>query len=384
MTRPVAYHADRIFDGDTWHADAALVVADGRVQGITASRDAPQGPRVAGIIAPGLIDLQVNGGGGVLFNNDPTPDGIAAICAAHGRLGTTGVMVTLITDTPAVTARAVAAGRTASGACPGFLGLHLEGPHLALTRKGTHDPALIRAMTPDDLAALRSAAETLPHLICTVAPESVTHDQIATLIAAGAVVSLGHSDCDEATARQAADAGASMVTHLFNAMGPLGHRAPHLTGAALDDGRLWAGFIADGFHVADTALRIALRGKAGPAGLFAVSDAMSTVGSDADGLILNGRQIFRRGGRLTLADGTLAGADIALSDAVRHLHRGVGLPLGQALALATTAPAAALGLTDQGHLRPGARADFIALSPDVDIRGVWIGGDPLPGQGAPA
>ncbi|MBI1172315.1 N-acetylglucosamine-6-phosphate deacetylase [bacterium] len=363
------FHAERIFDGTRWHDDASLRVNEGRVVEILRGAAAGAMP-VDGWIAPGLIDLQVNGGGGVLFNNDPSPAGIAAITAAHAGFGTTSVMVTLITDRPAVTTAAIAAARGARA--PGFLGLHLEGPHLDPVRKGTHDPDLIRPMTDDDLAHIRQAARDLPHLICTVAPEAVTLEQVRALAGAGVVVSLGHSDCTLATARAYAGAGARMVTHLFNAMSPLGHRAPGLVGAALDDARLSAGLIADGFHVADAALGVALRAKVGT--VFLVSDAMSTVGSDLTGLVLNGRQIFRAEGRLTLADGTLAGADIALIDAVRHLHQALDLPVEAALRLASAAPAAALGLTDRGHLRPGARADFIALSPGIRATATWIGG----------
>ncbi|MFN3663222.1 N-acetylglucosamine-6-phosphate deacetylase [Yoonia sp.] len=374
MTHPDAYHATRIFDGSDWHDTAALLVAGGRVVDIVPQAKAPAGVVIDGIIAPGLIDLQVNGGGGVLFNNDPTAAGIAAICAAHARFGTTGVMVTLITDRAEVTQQAIDAAIAADGSQAGFVGLHLEGPHLALSRKGTHDPALIRAMSDDDLALLTAAAERLDRLICTIAPESVSTAQVTALVRAGVCVSLGHTDCSDATARGYADSGARMATHLFNAMGPLGHRSPHLTGAALDDGRFWAGVIADGFHVDGTALRIALRAKAGPAGMFLVSDAMSTVGSDAKGLVLNGRQILRADGRLTLVDGTLAGADIALIDAVRYLHLTLGVPLDRALYLASGAPAAALGLADRGHLRPGARADFLALTPEVTPTDTWIAG----------
>ncbi len=368
-----AFHAERIFDGSAWHREAALLVKAGRVAAILPSAEAPAGERVAGWLVPGLIDLQVNGGGGVLFNNDPTPEGIAAICAAHARFGTTAAMVTLITDRPDVTDRAIAATEAALRT-PGFLGLHLEGPHLSQARKGTHDPALIRPMGPADLARLTAAARRLPFLICTIAPESVTPVQVTALAGAGAVVSLGHTDCSAETAVAHAAAGARMVTHLFNAMSQLQHRAPGLVGAALDDGRLHAGLIADGFHVADAALRVALRAKQGPGGLFLVSDAMSTIGTDLGGFTLNGRQIFRREGRLTLADGTLAGADIAMIDAVRHCHMALGLPLEQALALATAAPAAAMGLVDRGHLRPGAAADFLAMTPAVEAAATWIAG----------
>ena len=365
-----AFHADRIFDGDQWHETAAVLVQAGRVQAIVPQADAPAGQQVAGWLTPGLIDLQVNGGGGVLFNNAADSAGIETICRAHAGFGTTSVMVTLITDCPEVTAQAI--GAVQSARVQGLLGLHLEGPHLAQSRKGTHDPALIRPMQAQDLAQLLATA--LRPLIVTVAPESVSLDQTRALAAAGITVSLGHSDCSAETALCYAEAGASMVTHLFNAMSQITPRAPGLVGAALDDGRLSAGVIADGFHLNPSVLRLALRAKTGSAPLFLVSDAMATVGSDLTSFALNGRQIFRAKGRLTLADGTLAGADIALLDAVRYLHQVMDLPLAQALQMATIAPAAALGLHDRGHLRVGARADFISLSPQIRCTGTWIDG----------
>lgn len=368
-----AFRAERIFDGHRWHEDAAVLVDEGRVVAITPAAEAEGAETVPGWIVPGLVDLQVNGGGGVMLNDEPSPAGIARICAAHAGFGTTAVMVTLITDRPEVTQAAIAATKAAEGQ-PGLMGLHLEGPHFDPARKGTHDPALIRGMEAEDLALLVEAATRLPHLICTVAPEAVTPAQIRALAEAGVTVSLGHSDCAIASAQAGFDAGARMVTHLYNAMSPLTHRAPGLVGAALDDGRVSAGLIADGFHVDAAALRIALRGKAGPGRMYLVSDAMSTIGTDLPGLLLNGRQIFRKDGRLTLADGTLAGADIALIDAVRHVHLELGLPLDQALQLAGLNPALAMDDTDRGHLTPGARADFVALTPAITAAATWIGG----------
>jgi len=373
MTQQTAFHAARIFDGETWHDDAALVVEDGRVAAIVPAARAPMAQRLSGVIVPGLIDLQANGGGGVLFNNAPTAESIGAICNAHAQFGTTAVMVTLITDTEDITARGVSAARDAKNV-DGFLGLHLEGPHLAASRKGTHDADLIRPMTAQDQALLVEAATQIEHLICTVAAESVSPEQVRALAEAGATVSLGHTDCTYEIGRAYADAGATMVTHLFNAMGQMGHRAPGLVGAALDDGRLWAGLIADGYHVANAAMRVAMRGKAGPAGIFLVSDSMSTIGSDQTGFTLNGRQIYRADGRLTLADGTLAGADIALIDAVRYVHRSLGLTLCTALQLATVQPARALGIEDRGHLGQGAHADFFCMTSDLRADGTWIAG----------
>jgi N-acetylglucosamine-6-phosphate deacetylase len=358
------FQAERIFDGSAWHEDAALVIEAGRVVDITR---AGAGARLAGWIAPGLVDLQVNGGGGVLFNNQPTAAGVAQIAAAHAQFGTTAIMVTLITDGPEVTAQAIAAAKAS-----GVLGLHLEGPHLDPARKGTHDPALIRPMTETDLAQLCQAAVDLPHLICTIAPESVSTAQVQALALAGAVVSLGHSDCSHATGLGYVEAGARMVTHLFNAMSQMQHRAPGLVGLALGQDRLWSGLIADGFHVDDAVMQVALRAQAQ---IFLVSDAMSTIGSDQVEFSLNGRRIYRAEGRLTLADGTLAGADIALIDAVRHVHRRLGLPLDHALQLASRNPARALGVADRGHLQIGAHADFFCLSPGITASGTWIAGE---------
>ena len=375
MAGPV-FHAERIFDGHVWHENAALVTGAGHVAAILPRHEAPAGTRIDGWIVPGLVDLQVNGGGGVLFNNAPHREGIATICAAHARFGTTATLVTLISDTPEITATAIAAAGDA-GDVRGFLGLHLEGPHLSLARKGTHDPALIRPMEESDLAMLSGAARRLANLVCTLAPESARPEQVRALSEAGAVVSLGHSDCDHAGAQPYVLAGARMVTHLFNAMSQLGHRNPGLVGTALDSGALSAGLIADGFHVDDAAMRIALRAKAGPGQIFLVSDAMSTIGTDLPGLTLNGRQIYRREGRLTLADGTLAGADIALIDGMRYCHQNLDQPLDEALRMAGLYPARAMGLASDGHLRPGARADFFSLTPELTAGATWIGGQLL-------
>lgn len=375
MGRRVFVGAD-VFDGATMHAGAALVVEDGRVVAIGPEAAGERVELGGGVLAPGFVDLQVNGGGGVMLNDQPTLEGIAAICAAHGRLGTTGLLPTLITDRPEVTRAAVAAGVAAVGRVPGFLGLHLEGPHLDPRRKGAHDPALIRPMEAADLALLAEAAGRLPALLVTLAPESVTEAQIAALSAAGVVVSLGHSDCGAGTARRAFEAGARAVTHLFNAMSQLGNREPGLVGAALDAKDVQAGLIADGVHVAVESMRVALAAKRGADGLFLVTDAMAVAGTDLDEFELNGRRILRRDGRLTLADGTLAGADIDFAGALRVLVGQVGVPLAAALRMATAGPAGVIG-AEAGRLVPGGAADLVHLDGDLVLRGVWRGGERL-------
>ncbi|MFT3974220.1 MAG: N-acetylglucosamine-6-phosphate deacetylase [Amaricoccus sp.] len=367
-----------IFDGDRLHATAALVVEDGRVAAIVPPDEAPRGERVllaGGTLAPGFIDLQVNGGGGLLLNDAPTLDGIRAICATHARLGTLGLLPTLITDTPETTRAAIAAGIAAAEAeVPGFLGLHLEGPHLDPRRKGAHDGRLIRPMTADDLDTLRAAAARLPALLVTVAPEAVDPQQVAALAAAGAIVSLGHSDTPAAGAQASFGAGARLVTHIFNAMSQFGSRAPGLAGAALDSGEVRAGLIADGIHVDPLTIRVALAAKPGADTVFVVTDAMAVAGTDATCFTLNGRTIHRRDGRLTLADGTLAGADVDMAGALRVLTGAVGLTLGQALRMATVAPALALGRPDLGRLGPGSPADLVHLDAGLGLTGVWRGG----------
>jgi len=370
----------RLFDGHRWHDDAALLVEFGHVSAIVPEAAIPanaaQVSLDGGLLVPGFIDLQVNGGGGVLFNNDPSLDAIRTICAAHAPFGTTALLPTLITDTPAVNIAAIAAGRAAVEAgVPGFLGLHLEGPHLSLARKGTHDPALIRPMDDDDLARLVAARAALPNLLVTVAAETVRPEQIAALAEAGIIVSIGHSDTDSATAAAAFAAGATMATHLFNAMSQLGNREPGLVGSVLTHDGVHAGLIADGIHVHPAAIEIALRAKKGSGHIFLVTDAMSQTGTDIKVLTLNGRTITRADGALRLADGTLAGADLDMIDAVEFMHARIGLPLEEALRMASLYPARAMGIeAEMGHLQPGAVASFVHLTQDRQVSATWIAG----------
>ena len=391
MSGSFALMAARIFDGDRWHEDAALVVRDGLVDVLLPAAAIPSDVlhvETGAMLAPGFVDLQVNGGGGVMLNDHPDVASIEAICRAHAPFGTTALLPTLITDTPEITAAAIAAGAGAARQkIPGFLGLHLEGPHLSIARKGAHDPKLIRPMTDADEAALIAACEKLPVLLTTLAPESVEPEQVATLAKAGIVVSLGHSDAGYAKARAYAEVGATMVTHLFNAMSQIGNREPGLAGAAIDTENLCAGLIADGVHVDPATIRIALRAKRGPGKIFLVTDAMAPIGTGMTSFTLNGRTIFRRDGSLRLADGTLAGADLDMISAVRFMHRVIGLDLGEALRMASLYPAQAIGQSHRlGRFAKGTAAGIVALDDRLDVQGVWIDGkkvfDPSSGDGA--
>ena len=241
-----------------------------------------------GFLTPGFVDLQVNGGGGVMFNHAPSVETLRVIAQAHRSLGTVALLPTLITDTPAQTRAAIDAVKQAiAKGVPGIIGIHLEGPHLSIARKGAHDAALIRPMEAQDLELICDAARRLPNVLVTVAPENVTTVQISAMSAAGVIVSLGHTDASFDACISAFDAGATCVTHLFNAMSQLGSRTPGLVGATLARGDIYAGLIADGVHVHATTIAAALRAKVEAQKVFLVSDAMATAGSDIRSFKLN-------------------------------------------------------------------------------------------------
>lgn len=363
----------RLFDGDRLHDGQAVVIEGARIAAILPEADLPEGVRIdlgGGILAPGLIDLQVNGGGGVMLSGaDPLAE-IATICAAHAGLGTTGLLPTLITTSARRTRSVLAAGVAAVGRVPGFLGLHLEGPHLDPKRPGCHPAEHIRTMTEDDLDLICEARAGLPALMLTVAPASVTPDQIEQLTEAGVTVALGHSDCSFAEAQAALAAGARVVTHLFNAMSQLGSREPGLVGAALSL-PFACGLIADGIHVSPESARLALR-LAGER-IFLVTDAMAVAGTDLTGFDLAGQRIHRANRALRTENDTLAGADLSLPQAIRFCVEGLGLSKEQAFAMATARPAAVIG-SNRGRIVPGLPADLVHFADDWALTRVWQDG----------
>ncbi|MFT6677152.1 MAG: N-acetylglucosamine-6-phosphate deacetylase [Sulfitobacter sp.] len=342
-----AYVGARIHDGRGLFDDHALAVtAAGGFAVLPRERVPAQCPLEVlqgGLITPGFVDLQVNGGGGVMFNDDQSVDALRTIAQAHALSGTIALLPTLITDTPARTRAAIdAVAQAISQKVSGILGIHLEGPHLSVARKGAHDADLIRPMQEDDLALICDAAQRLPNVMVTLAPESTTNAQITRLKDAGVIVALGHTDADVDTCHAAFDAGATCVTHLFNAMSQLGNRAPGLVGATLAREDVYAGLIADGLHVHPTSIRIALNAKPRSERIFLVSDAMATAGSPIDSFLLNGRTVFRKDHRLTLGDGTLAGADLELPRALSVMVGQVRDDMATAVARASNTPASLL------------------------------------------
>jgi N-acetylglucosamine-6-phosphate deacetylase len=366
----------RIFDGERLHDDCALVVEGGSIQALTALNDRPRGGEQVdlggGVLSPGFVDWQINGGGGVLFNANPTVEGIAAIAAAHRRAGVTAFLPTVVTDAPRVLDAALAAAREARDRVPGALGIHVEGPFIDPKRKGVHPPEFIRPMLERDADALIAAHAGV--MVVTLAPASAPLESIARLAKAGIIVSLGHSDASAEEAQSVFDAGASAVTHLYNAMSQLASRAPGVVGATLADPRIICGLIADGEHAHALAYRAALAAK-GPSGIALVSDAMPPAAGGPDAFELQGRRMTRVGNKLIAEDGTLAGAAITMRDAVDYVVNGLKVPLADALMMATLTPARLLRVDDRiGRLKPGQRADLVHLTDDLQVREVWAGG----------
>ena len=372
--------APQLFDGTSLRGASLVTVSGGLIESVSFGQVASPAtvslPADA-ILAPGFIDIQVNGGGGVLLNDEPTEEGVRRIVEAHRRTGTTGSLPTLISDCTEVIER-LAAAAPASVQIPGVLGLHLEGPALNKARKGIHLESAIRAPSPRDLAAMQSIG-SCGRSVVTVAPECVPPSLLDSLIEAGFRISAGHSEATAMQIRQSADGGLTGVTHLFNAMSQLSAREPGMVGAALDDERLFAGIICDGIHVDPVSLRIAMRCK-GRNRLMLVTDAMPLIGTDQTDFLLQGRRITLQGDRLSGPDGTLAGAHLTIMQAV---HRAValrGLTLADALTMASRTPAAFLGLeAELGAIAPGYRADLVAFNSNFDVINTWVGGRGLGG-----
>ena len=357
----------------------ALAIRDGRIEGVVAPADIAAGAQRhdldGGLLVPGFIDTQVNGGGGVLFNDSPTVEAIAAIGAAHRPYGTTGFMPTLISDNLAVVDQAMRAAEQAIEAgVPGVLGVHIEGPFLNVKRKGIHDPSKFRVLD-DEAVALLSSLKRGKTLV-TLAPETTTPEMIARLVAAGVIVAAGHTNASYATTRRALDAGLTGFTHLFNAMSPMTSRAPGAVGAALEDPGSFCGVILDGRHVHPAVLRIALRCK--PLDRFMlVTDAMPSVGLADKTFTLQGQIITVQDGVCVAADGTLAGSDLDMAAAVRNTVALLGVDLPDAIRMASLHPAHFIGLDQEiGAITPGRRADLVLLNEAGQVQATWIAGAP--------
>ena len=368
----------RVLLDEGFVADRAVIVEDGRIAHILAAGVAPDAGTTrhdlgGALLLPGFVDIQVNGGGSVLFNDDPSINSILAIGRAHRRFGTTSFLPTLISDDLSAVTKAINATRDAIDAgVPGVVGLHVEGPFISPARKGAHDLSKIRDIDPADVALLASLDNG--RLLVTLAPERTTPATIARLAAAGVVVSAGHSNASFEVIGDALKAGLTGFTHLFNAMSPLTSREPGVVGAALFDADSWCGIIVDGAHVDPVVLQIALRAKRHDRFML-VTDAMPNVGSDQDFFLLQGRRITVRDGRCFDEEGTLSGSALDMASAVRNTVRMLGLPIEDAVRMASTSPAQFLGLgSEVGRIATGYRANFVVADDDIHVLDTWIDG----------
>ena len=368
----------RILAGERIVSGRAVLLADGRIEAVTDPNDArcrdAAGIDLAGqVLLPGFIDVQVNGGGGVLFNDDPSLESIRAIGAAHRQFGTTGFLPTLISDDLDTIGQAIAAVQSSLDArLPGALGIHIEGPFLNWARRGVHDPKHLRRLDNGVVSLLRSLRGG--RTVLTLAPEMTTGDMIAQLAASGILLSAGHSDANYAQTAAAIEHGVRGFTHLFNAMAPLAPREPGIVGAALYDPSTWCGIIVDGHHVDPVMLKLALRCKRHDRFML-VTDAMPAVGSSAPTFILQGRTIRVIDGVCRDENGTLAGTALDMASAVRNAVSLLGLQLAEAARMASEYPAAFLGLDHElGKIAPGYRANLVLLDDDLHVQRTWIEG----------
>lgn len=365
-------------DGDALTEGRAVLVTDGRISEVLAAGDrrirkVPRHDLEGALLLPGFLDSQVNGGGGVLFNDSPSVEAIRAIGRAHRRFGTTGFLPTLISDDLDVVARGIAAVRSAiESGVPGVLGIHIEGPFLNVERKGVHNPAKLRELDTSAVGLLTSlrTGKTL----VTLAPEMTTPEIIEGLVAAGVVVSAGHTNATYAQITTALRHGLTGFTHLFNAMSQLTGREPGTVGAALEDAASWCGIIVDGLHTSPVVLRIALRCK--PQERFMlVTDAMPSVGTNFTSFELQGRRILVSGSVCVDEDGRLAGSNMDMASCIRNAVQMLGVSLPQAVRMASEWPAEFLGLgAETGRIAPGYRANLVAADDQLRVLETWIDG----------
>jgi N-acetylglucosamine-6-phosphate deacetylase len=368
----------RILAGEQIVSGQTVLLAGGRIEAVVDATDprCREGASIdleGQILLPGFIDVQVNGGGGVLFNDDPSPESIRAIGAAHRRYGTTGFLPTLISDDLDTIAQAIAAVQSSLDAHrPGALGIHIEGPFLNWARRGVHDPKHLRRLDKAVISLLCSLRGG--RTVLTLAPEMTTTDMIAQLAAGGILVSAGHSDASYAQTAAAIAHGVRGFTHLFNAMAPLAPREPGIVGAALYDADTWCGIIVDGYHVDPVMLQPALRCKRHDRFML-VTDAMPPVGSPATGFVLQGRTIHVADGVCRDDNGTLAGTALDMATAVRNAVHLLDLDIAEAARMASEYPAAFLGLDRElGRIAPGFRADLVLLDDQLQVRRTWVEG----------
>lgn len=366
----------RIFTSTEFLDDHAVLILGRKIEKVVERSEIPQGQNIVdlkgGILAPGFIDVQVNGGGGALLNETPTVETVKRIADAHRKFGTTGLLPTVITDVPEILSQAMNAVQSARKELPNVLGLHVEGPFIDVAKKGAHDARFIRPMTSADVAQITAADCGI--VMVTVAPNVVEPQFIQELTKAGVLVSLGHSDASFAQADAALTSGANAFTHLFNAMSQMNGREPGMVGAALSDTKSFIGIIADGFHVDDAVLKIALAASSHDRFML-ISDAMPSAAGGPRNFLLQARTVNLKDGRLTLPDGTLAGSNLTMDEALRYSVKRLGVSLAHGLRMASLNPARFLRVDHElGRIAAGCLASMVHLDQSLHVQKTWVEG----------
>ncbi|NOU49588.1 N-acetylglucosamine-6-phosphate deacetylase [Pseudoalteromonas sp. JBTF-M23] len=374
MTRQL-YKASKFFDGYDFKENVVFAVEQGKISFEIDNTHEPA-QQLNGLVAPGFIDVQVNGGGGAFFNAEQSTDCLAKILSAHGQFGSTAIMPTLITDKVEVmSAAADAVAQAIANNQAGIVGIHFEGPHLSHPKKGTHSEQYIRAISDEEFAIYER--QDLGIKMVTLAPETVPLSDIERLVKLGVKVSIGHSNADFDTTMKALRVGADGFTHLFNAMSAFTSREPGVVGAALWDNNSWCGLIVDGHHVHSTSAKLAIRTKQ-RGKVMLVTDAMPPVGTDdMEFDFFDGRKVIRTGDRLNSTTGELAGSVLDMASAVRNTVSDLDIALGESLRMASLYPAQYLNLPNKGHLAEGADADFVLLDDSLFANATYIAGQKI-------
>lgn len=376
--QPRYFFVKKLFDGKHFLSNQCIEVENGIIKAISLLSNIEEfltynklnTQIVDELLVPGFIDIQVNGGGGVLFNQQPTFAGLKVMFNAHAQFGTTAMLPTVITDSIGIMQQAAdAVAKAINDPYSGIIGIHFEGPHLSVAKKGAHSECYIRPISAAEWQIF--SRKDLGKVMITLAPETVAVNDIKKLVSMGIKVSLGHSNANFSCSQAALSAGASCFTHLYNAMSPMQSRSPGMVGAALLADDAYCGLIVDGHHVDYAACQLAIKTK--PQGkVCLVTDAMSLVGTKQGSFDFFNRKVTLENGKLTSTTGELAGSMLTMNQAVKNTVQHVNIELAQAIRMATIYPAACIEAATLGEIKVGNKANFVALSDNFNVCSTWV------------
>ncbi|AMG04045.1 N-acetylglucosamine-6-phosphate deacetylase [Vibrio mimicus] len=366
----------KIYTGNDVLVKHAVIINGDKIETVCPIESLPSDIKVVDLnganLSPGFIDLQLNGCGGVMFNDEITAKTIDIMHKANLKSGCTSFLPTLITSSDENMRQAIAAAREYQSQYPNqSLGLHLEGPYLNVMKKGIHSVDFIRPSDDSMIDTICANSDVIAKV--TLAPENNKPEHIEKLVQAGIVVSIGHTNATYAEARQSFESGITFATHLFNAMTPMVGREPGVVGAIYDTPDVYAGIIADGFHVDYTNIRIAHKIKGEK--LVLVTDATAPAGAEMDYFIFVGKKVYYRDGKCVDENGTLGGSALTMIEAVQNTVEHVGIALDEALRMATLYPAKAIGVDDKlGRIKKGMIANLTVFDRDFNVKATVVNG----------